>query len=116
MKIKHTFTLLAILTVLLASCKKSANNTPPVKKLKYLIQTTAVRGSTTSVVYCTYDDKKRLSTVKSGASTTTYTYVGNNLVSVESVTPPTGYRKTTDLTYSNDGTLSSTHDVIFRNG
>jgi YD repeat-containing protein len=118
MKIKHTLTLLAIVTVLLAACKKSANNTPPAKKLKYLTQTTAVRGTTTFIAYSTYDDKKRLSTVKAGTSTTTYSYGGsdNNLVYIESVSSSPSFRETIEFTYASDGTLSSAHDVIYRNG
>ena len=103
--------------VLLASCKKSNNNTenPPVKKLKYLTRSTIVQGATTRFIDYTYDDKNRVSTAKIGTTTTTYTYNGNNLFSIEAVDQSAGYRKTTEHTYNNDGSVSSTHDLVYRN-
>jgi len=108
---------LFIAFVLLVSCKKSdkkADMSPPVKKLKYITHSTMVQGNTTTFSDCTYDDKKRLSTVKAGDNTTTYNYNGNFLFSIET-TNPTGYRKTTEHYYNDDGTLASTRDRIYRN-
>lgn len=102
---------------LLASCKKSDKNsdTPQSKKLKYLTQVTIVQGTTTSFTNYTYDDKNRLSTMKSGDNTTTYTYNGNNLVSIEVANSSDSFRDVTAFTYANDGTISSAHETIYRN-
>lgn len=119
MKIKSTLTLLAISVIaLLASCKKSdkTSGDTPSKKLKYLTRSTIVDGSTTSFIDYTYDTKNRLSTIKNGTATSTYTYNGNNLVSVEKVDSSPVFRETIDFTYNSDGTISSAHDVIYRNG
>ncbi|MGF7082054.1 hypothetical protein [Mucilaginibacter sp. UYCu711] len=117
MKIKNTFVLLATFVALLTACKKSGNNTgdTPAKKLKYLSQMTTVQGTSTIITTYTYDDKNRVSTVQNGTSTSTYSYNGNNLFSVEDLTPSTGFRQVTEYAYNNDGSISSTHARIYRN-
>ncbi len=117
MKIKNTFVLLAMLVVLLISCKKSDKSTgdTQVKKLKYLTQMTIVQGTSTSFTTYTYDDKKRVSTAKNGNSITTYSYNGNNLFSIEIANQSIGFRQVTEYAYNNDGSILSTHEKIYRN-
>lgn len=116
MKIKTSFLLLAALFVLLISCKKSNNTTndTPAKKLKYLSQVISVQGTTTTIIDYTYDNKKRLNTMKVNGSVTTYFYTENNLTSVESVTESTGYRQVTEFAYAGD-ILSSVAVRTYRN-
>lgn len=109
---------LLIAFALLNSCKKNDKKTDtptPAKKLKYLTQTTGVRGNITSFTNYTYDDQKRVSTAKTGPRLTTYTYKGNNLFSQETSDPTSGYRENIEYAYNDDGTIASSHDLVYRN-
>ncbi|MDB5005079.1 MAG: hypothetical protein JWQ34_3304 [Mucilaginibacter sp.] len=80
MKTKLHLALLIVLVVLLNACKKNGTVEAPAKKLKYLTQVIATNGTTTTFTDYTYDDQKRLTTIKTGGGTTiTYTYNGDNV-------------------------------------
>lgn len=121
MKAKSIFALLTVLTISLASCKKGDDNNnnggeTPVKKLKYLSQlkTTGTDNLTTTATF-TYDDKKRISTIKYPTSTVTYAYNGNQLFSVENDQPSTAFRDVVEFTYATDGTIASARKRTYRN-
>jgi hypothetical protein len=119
MKARHKLMLLTVAAVLLAACKKSGNtNAPaPTPQLKYLTQEIMVQGTSTLTTNYTYDDKKRLSTVKRGNSTTTYTYNGDNLFSVEQITTNGAnvIRNVSETTYT-DGKLQTLSLKTYSNG
>ncbi|WP_214226094.1 hypothetical protein [Pedobacter sp. B4-66] len=86
---KKQLTLLIVAaSLLMVTCrKKSGSDEPEVKPVKLLSRIIEVSGfptPTTKFTTFTYDDKKRISTIKTGSSsTTTYTYHGNDLFSIE---------------------------------
>jgi hypothetical protein len=105
MKISQ-LTLLIVLVVLLNACKKTGADKPATsKKLKYLTQIISTDGTTTYFTNYTYDDKKRLSTIKSDGATITYTYNGDDVISIEKSYPP-DRKELYELTYA-DGKLQT---------
>jgi hypothetical protein len=105
MKIKNLLALLIVLVVLLNACKKNGTVETPTKKLKYLTQVIAVNGTTTTFTDYTYDDQKRLTTIKTGGTTITYTYNGDNVFSIEK-SYPDGGKEVNELAYA-DGKLQT---------
>jgi YD repeat-containing protein len=116
MKIVKAFAFIVTIGICFTACKKNNNNSvvdPPVKKLKYLTQTTILQNGITSKINYTYDDRKRLATIKNGDGITTYYYSTNMLSFIETVNPTLKYRQETNFTYK-DGALSSVHQKTLR--
>jgi uncharacterized protein YxjI len=97
MRAKASITFMAVICLLLCACKKGGTDAGPIPtaKLKYLTKLVAVNTgpgpnsttiTTTTTTNYTYDEQKRLKTLKSGNNVITYSYNGNNLFSIESVT------------------------------
>lgn len=119
MKNNYYAGLLVAIMLCAFACKKSdkANGkTPSTSKPKYLVKTTIVEtgpvrlGSvvTTSFITYTYDSKKRLSTMKSGITLTTYVYKDDgNLFSITTSPGSDAYRSYKEFTYDNSGKLLS---------
>ncbi len=92
MKLKYQITFLASLCIVVA-CKKGndGNNggtVQPTAKLKYLTQITSVEtspgiGTQTVFTNYTYDDNKRLKSVKTGSNIINYAYDNGQLFSIE---------------------------------
>jgi uncharacterized lipoprotein YehR (DUF1307 family) len=118
MKTKYYLNLLMVLVLLITACKKGGSggtDTPAVVKPKYLTRIIivatgpAAAGSvvTTNNIYYTYDSKKRLSTVKTGANTTTYAYLDDgNLFSINTVNTDINTRTYTEFAYA-EGKVNS---------
>jgi len=107
---KKQLTLLIVAaSLLLATCKKkSGSDEPEVKPVKLLSRIIEVGGfptpTTTFRIY-TYDEKKRISTIKIGGTTTiTYSYHGDELFSVETKFDDKKY--VAEVTYENGRPVS----------
>ncbi|MES2827237.1 MAG: hypothetical protein V4687_03750 [Bacteroidota bacterium] len=90
----------SILVLLFFSCQKEKELEVTEFHEKLLTRITESRGNLVTVTSFSYDEKKRLSTIKKGDELTTYTYTGNQLTAILSVE---GTRKTfTELSYEDD--------------
>ncbi|NRF37118.1 hypothetical protein [Pedobacter foliorum] len=102
---KKQLTLLIVTaSLLLVTCKKkSGSDEPEVKPVKLLSRIIEVGGfptPTTMFTIYTYDDKKRISTIKIGGTTTiTYSYHGDELFSIE--TKFEDNKNVVEVTYEN---------------
>jgi hypothetical protein len=114
-KSKHQVWLLAALIVFVAACKKNddgGNISTPVtaKPQKYLTRIITVSitpgpngtsTTTTSNTFYSYDNKKRLSTIKGNDNTITLTYYNDgNLNTIGSSSTTSKYKYTTQFTYA----------------
>lgn len=107
---KKQLTLLIVTaSLLLVTCKKkSGSDEPEVKPVKLLSRIIEVSGfptTTTKFTIYTYDDKKRISTIKTGGTTTaTYSYHGDDLFSIE--TKFDDKKNVAEVTYENGRPVS----------
>jgi major membrane immunogen (membrane-anchored lipoprotein) len=107
---KKQLTLLIVAaSLLLVTCKKkSGSDEPEVKPVKLLSRIIEVSGfptPTTMFTIYTYDDKKRISTIKIGGTTTlTYSYHGDDLFSIETKVDDKKY--VAEVTYENGRPVS----------
>lgn len=112
---KKQLTLLIVAaSLLLVTCKKKSGpdepEVKPVKLLSRIIEVSGFPKPTTKFTIYTYDDKKRISTIKTGSSsTTTYSYHGDELFSIE--TKFGDKKNVAEVIYENGKPVSIAHKL-----
>jgi hypothetical protein len=81
---KNTVILGLMLSTALLSCEKENKNDLAIdSREKHLIEIKELKGTVTTITSLTYDERKRLSTIKSGKQLTTYTYTDDKLTGID---------------------------------
>lgn len=81
---RNTVILVLMLSAGLLSCTKESKDDMAIdSREKHLIEIKEVKGTLTTITTLTYDEKKRLSTIKSGKELTTYTYTDDKLTGID---------------------------------
>lgn len=81
---RNALILMGLTLVSLISCEKDSSQAKVMDtREKHLIEIREINGMTTTVTTLSYDEKKRLSTIKTGKELTTYTYTDNQLTSID---------------------------------
>ena len=81
---RNTLILILLTSVCLLSCKKESKQDLVMESPeRHLIQITEVKGMVTTITALSYDEKRRLSTMKTGNVLTTYSYTDDKLTAID---------------------------------
>jgi hypothetical protein len=81
---RKTLILVLLTSVGLLSCTKESKQDMVIDSSeRFLTQITEVKGMATTITTLTYDEKRRLSTIKTGNELTTYFYTSNKLTGID---------------------------------